>query len=204
MGIAVKKRQIGFQNLPEDLIRASLSLPFPPPYLASDHYTHQLVSYLPPLRKTLDLIEAYYSRTSWMILPVDREQASEELIPMFYAKGQPVDPNSASVGNCHDLALLFSLLACGISMNCHDQTLAVETDKYYHLARAALSLGDVLERGSMATCQALLLIATYAKHDRGLYMREAEWKIISTAFTIATSVSTVCLCVFARAYNGFR
>ena len=171
------------------LAKASMSLPFPPPDASHDECLEDLISHLPPLSDAADLTEAYLVRNTWAIKPVERNQVADELLPMFYRKGRPSIPDHVSAEHLHHLALLFMIMSCGLSASPEIPDAPSRIGLYYNLSRASLCLGRIVEHGSVAACQTLLLFAVYTKNGIFDPTREVEDKFFGLALTIASSVS---------------
>lgn len=183
-------------TFPLEIAQASASWPFPSTFLAAPSLATQLVMHLPPFQEALSLIDAYFSNFAWLYFPVDRKQVDEELLPMFYP---PVAQNSSNpfslaaqaVEHPRELALFFSLLACGILSNSTLGSESPEARRYANLARASFSLRSFLDEGSLSACQTLsLLSAAEGYMSRGPNERVTHYMSISLVLARKVSRSS--------------
>ena len=146
-------------SLPDDLIRASLLFPFVPRCLAQPSTYVKLISLLPPYARTTGLIEAYFCNLSWYTGCIDREQVSDDLLPMFYPGRRPLDPSSFREEHLHSLGLLYALLATGSVADLTQNVINAEAEDLEKLARCALSMRSIHEYGSMEAAQAMVMLS---------------------------------------------
>lgn len=187
------------RNLPLEIIQARAPWPFPSTSLTATNLTIQLVSQLPSLQQASALVEAYFSDLAWscICIPIDQEQAFDELLAMFYPYDVQISPSSSNlttqaIEHPHELALLFSLLACGVLATSLPGPISTGASKYWDLARASFSLRSFEEDGSLSACQALSLFsAAEAYINRG--PKESVLQNMSLALVLACNVSTLVL-----------
>lgn len=184
-------------NLSLEVVEARALWPFPSTPLTAPSLAAQLVRHLPSFQRATTLIEAYFSDFAWVCIPIDHEQAHGELLSMFYShaiQNSPYspDPSAQAVEHPHELALLFSLLACGVLGISYHEPETAEARKYWDLARASFSLRSFVEDDSLSACQALsLLSAAEAFMNRG--QKESILQNMSLALILACHVSAFVL-----------
>lgn len=120
-------------------------------------------------------------------------QLHEEILPLWYSEA-PAPPTSAPLakGSAHDLALLFVLFCFGTltDMELPPAPDNPEADRWLQLTKAALTLEPVLDRPpSVATVQALSLMAIYEGLCSGENSIESTWALMGMATKLAQSVS---------------
>lgn len=168
-----------------------MAFPFSCPITSQNECLEDLISYLPSLGEAAGLCDAFLLRNTWTVKPVDRYQVADELLPMFYKDRSASTPDHVTSELLHNLALLFMVMSCGLCMVAeeHDVDIIAQMDHYYQLARASLCLGRVVENGSVAGCQTLLMFAVYANHKSQGPPGEWGHRFIGLALSLASNVS---------------
>ena len=148
------------------MIQANALWPFPPLSLPSPTLASDLVLHLPSRDRALVLTESFFTRFAWICIPLEREQAFNELVPLFYpsATHNAASPNLETIAEKHpqELALLFAVFGCAASTASPLASDDPKANYYAGLARAAFSLRSFLEDASVTACQALLLLDALA------------------------------------------
>lgn len=67
---------------------------------------------------------------------------------------------------------------------------SVEAERYYQLARAALSLRSIFDSPEIETVQAVAFMSAYHSLATSRYSVESAWSIMSLASRLAQGVST--------------
>ncbi|KAF8233042.1 hypothetical protein L208DRAFT_1268931 [Tricholoma matsutake] len=187
----------GPQTLPSPI--AQLSNAFP---LSSNiHATSfdSLQSHLPPWPNAWRLCELYLEQAPWFFGAVTKRQLHEELLPIFYTEAlmsPPLPSNTTSAkpapkAIAHELALLFVIFCFGALTDVALPSAPdnPEAEQFYQLTKAALTLEPVLERPpSVATVQALALMAIYEGLCSGENSIESTWALMGLATKLAQSV----------------
>ena len=157
------------------------------------------------------LCELYLEQAPWFFGAVTEKQLREEILPMWYPEAprpgvstnlsQPSNdqhgsglPNLAvnSSKGAHDLALLFIIFCFGAytDISLPPAPDNPDSELYFQLTRAALSLEPILERPpSVATVQTLSLMAIYQGMCSGENSIESTWALMGMATKLAQSVS---------------
>ena len=156
-------------------------------------------SFVPPWQEAWRLCELYLDQAPWFFGAVTEKQLLEEILPLWYqeaAQSGPSKPplnegSSPSRASAHELALLFMIFCFGaytdISLPAAPDN--PDAEQYFQLTRAALSLEPVLERPpSVATVQALSLMAIYQGMCSGDNSIECTWALMGMATKLAQSV----------------
>ena len=177
-------------NLPSELLLASQMFPFAPPCYSKDDCMKEVVKHIPSLSEALELIHASFQHATHVVAPVEPTQIAEETIPVAYRDGEPVKVEAVTTQNLADLALLFAVFASGyITRSTSSQARDIDHSKFHYLAKASLNMHGIFDKGSIVTCQTLLLIGMCEMRlGRGAF-RDASWRITNMAFTVAASVS---------------
>ncbi|KAL5536994.1 hypothetical protein ACEPAF_817 [Sanghuangporus sanghuang] len=180
------------QVLPPEILALGESFPTSPtgsPITHASNRFNNLVGYLPPLQKAVELCDIYYQRAAWMYNPISRAQFDEEVFQHFYNENYtPPSPPSDSA-SAHRLALIFILLAIGTLMDPNEPPYGLEAEKYHQLARAALFKSSIFDDPTLHAVQALFLMSYYLfladRHGTGSGSR---WIIMGFAVKLAQSI----------------
>jgi hypothetical protein len=187
-----------YQPLPSPSVsRLSNSFPFP----SNDYHGIDLEAmastFLPPAQEGWRLCEQYLDQAPWFFGAVTRRQLHEELLPLWYPKAHS-SPNQQQdnnlippKGGAHELALIFVIFCFGAltDVSLPPPPDNPESERYFQLTRAALSLEPVLDRPpSVATVQTLSLMAIYQGLSGGDNSIESTWALMGLATKLAQSV----------------
>lgn len=195
-------------KLPVSVTGLSDSFPFSSSEPSGLDLEYLVRTFLPPWSVAWHLVELYLELSPWFYGAVTKTQLMEELLPMWYSEAENIMPRGSSSvkssqldsegsptpGNsrgAHELALLFVIFCFGaladISLPPAPEN--HDADKYYNLARAALSLEPVLDRPpSVSTVQALSIMAIYRGLVGGENSIESTWALYGLSTKLAQSV----------------
>lgn len=96
---------------------------------------------------------------------------------------------STATDSPHDLALLFTVFACGAVADLTQPPDNVEALRFNALSRATLGLYNLFEAGSLSACQAVFLNGSFEVYSGKRASQESAWKMFSLAMCLASSVS---------------
>ncbi|KAG6332653.1 hypothetical protein ID866_6438 [Astraeus odoratus] len=108
-------------------------------------------SYIPTRDRALHLANLYYENFAWMYDPIVKSDFMNSIIDPLYGQFGFMNLHS------HTLSVFFILLASGALYDGGPSAM-LEAERYYALARAALSVDSMLNETSCSTVQALLMI----------------------------------------------
>lgn len=149
---------------------------------------------LPPRPRAWNLCETYLEHSSWHMQVTTRQDLiGDVLTPVYNAKEEREDP--ARDEPCiqispHKLAFLYLVFAHGILVDLTLPAYHVEGEKFHLYARAALALCSFIDKPTVETVQALLLMAHYRSCAGERYSRDSVWTLGSLGCKLAQSVST--------------
>ncbi|TDL15877.1 hypothetical protein BD410DRAFT_777607 [Rickenella mellea] len=192
-------------SVPPSILRFSASFPFTPMGSTPDKIQALIESHLPPWDRAQILAGVYLENAAWLFRAVSPEQLMEELLPVIYKRtsGTPGQQGQVPVqdelypantySGPHDLALLLMIFSLGALVDLQQEPYNAEAEHYYHLAKAAITLQNVLEKPEMATIQALHLMSIYsamyqtdvAGHETNM---EMSWSLIRLCVQLAETV----------------
>lgn len=151
-----------------------------------------LLDCLPPMPRAWNLLETYMEGAAAIFQPTKRDHLIDDfLIPVYDAKkgreypGANVKPQVSS----HKIAFLFLVFSSGATVDFTMSPDDEEGERYYHFARAALTLRSVCDSPMMETVQAVMLLAIHRYTAGELYSRDSAWTLLGIACKLALSVS---------------
>ncbi|KAH7869540.1 uncharacterized protein C8R40DRAFT_739420 [Lentinula edodes] len=165
--------------LPPEIINFTRSFPLTPPNIPIASTQRSIHSFLPPIERAIALCDTFLENLSWMFHIVSRQLLVSELIPAIY--------QGTSLYGPHELALLYIVLAIGVLVDLSIEPLNLESQHFYHLARAALVLQPVLTESSVTTIKVLHMMSIH----NGLSSQEnleQSYALINLAGQIATQI----------------
>ncbi|RDX52322.1 hypothetical protein OH76DRAFT_207245 [Lentinus brumalis] len=198
----------GHLGLHPELNRLASAFPHGPSDLPIFDLEDIITSYLPPWHRARELRELYLEQAPWFFGAVTRRQLCEEVFPLFYQEAQEEVGSAAAMGfvgsadafnlpngtkqqaSSHELGLMLVVFCFGALT---DATLPAaphnpEAERYYQLARAALSLEPVMDRPpSVATVQVLSLMAIYQGMVADEHSIESTWALMGLSSKLAQS-----------------
>jgi hypothetical protein len=185
------ERMASLQNvLPAEVLARSSTFPIAPANLPNFEVENlqlqNLIWYLPPADKAVELKQIYYQHAAWMYNPISPEAFMEQVYSPFYDSNANVtdDPLLS-----HRLSLLFIVFAIGSLVDTRIPAYNLEAEKYHQLARAALFRNGLFDEPSNHVVQALYLMSVYLfladRHGRGSGTR---WAVLGMAVKVAQSI----------------
>ncbi|KAF9055205.1 hypothetical protein BDZ89DRAFT_1124982 [Hymenopellis radicata] len=150
-----------------------------------------LFDYLPERPRAWALCETYLEHASWTFRPIHRDEIVDDILTPIYKhvkdRGNGVS-NAAQTISAHKLAVLFMLFSIGSLVDLTLEPYNFESDHYYHLARAALSLRSIFDSPEISTVQAVVLLAAYHGMGGKRYTMDSAWSIMSLGAKLAQSL----------------
>ncbi|KAH9951097.1 fungal-specific transcription factor domain-containing protein [Amylocystis lapponica] len=180
-------------SISPEVLRFSSAFPFTP--MGPPDAVRELIgSHLPPYERACQLSESYLEYAGWIFKGVARDQLIDEMIPFFYNRASP-DPAAPVVdySGDHDLGLLLAIFAIGALVDLKQEPVNAESDHFFQLAKAALSITPILERPALATVQALQLFSIYIamvsnEPGENAMSMESSWGMIALSSHVAHNI----------------
>lgn len=125
---------------------------------------------------------------------ISRDELVDEILTPLYnlhsGNGERLQGEPSNEGiSAHKIALLFLVLALGALVDLTIPADSEESERYYDLGRAALSVYSVFTSSETVTVQGLLLMGLNHLQGGRRYSTEAGWAFITLASKRAQSVS---------------
>ncbi|KAJ7093817.1 hypothetical protein B0H15DRAFT_142470 [Mycena belliarum] len=149
-----------------------------------DHALTQLLVRLPSKPRAWQLCEVYFENGCWSGTPIMRAEFVELLSRVYSSLGAP-DPGACSL---HEMAVLYGVFALGALV---DLTLApynAESEYYFDLCRAALSVHSIFDSPSSATIQALVLVSIFHSDGGPRFSMNGAWSVICLASNLCRNM----------------
>ncbi|KAF8575442.1 hypothetical protein K439DRAFT_744539 [Ramaria rubella] len=140
--------------LPLDLQHVSHGFPLESKY-RNVALIQNVLDHLPSFPEAQELVDIYYSHSSWLYDPCPRPQFMESFTHVF---DHIEDPNGISL---HRLALVFAIMAHGALMDLRQPPYSPLSAKLHLLSRASLSMTSFIGEPSVASVQALFLLGLF-------------------------------------------
>ncbi|KIY73655.1 hypothetical protein CYLTODRAFT_341809 [Cylindrobasidium torrendii FP15055 ss-10] len=150
-----------------------------------------LLDDLPERPRAWTLCETYLEHASWAFRPIRREEIIDDILTPIYKcmKDRANGINNASQTiSSHKLAVLYMLFSIGSLVDLTLEPYSLESEKYYHLCRAALSLRSIFDSPEISTVQAVVLMASYHAMGGKRYTMDSAWSIMSLGAKLAQSL----------------
>jgi hypothetical protein len=114
-------------------------------------------SFLPPRPRAWTLCETYMEHATWAFRPIKREELINDILTPIYRsiKERQHDRTALYSVSSHKLAVLCLVFSIGALLDLLLPPWSDEAEHYFHLGRAALSLGSVFESPEIYTVQAV-------------------------------------------------
>ncbi|KAJ7457813.1 hypothetical protein FB451DRAFT_589068 [Mycena latifolia] len=144
----------------------------------------QLFIRLPSKPRAWQLCEVYFENGCWSGTPIMRAELIELLSRVYGRAGAP-DPNFCSP---HQMSVLYGVFALGALVDLTLPPYSAESEYYFDLCRAALSVHSIFDSPSAATVQALVLVSIFHSHGGPRFSMDGGWSIISLASTICQNM----------------
>ncbi|KAH8829156.1 hypothetical protein DL96DRAFT_1814425 [Flagelloscypha sp. PMI_526] len=158
--------------------------------LDTDSLFLSVIRQLPERMRAWSLCELYTEQFAWASTPVLREELIDDFLTPIYKILETFDETSdvtRTVIRPHRCAVLLLVFTLGAWVDLTHDKYWEEADKYYHLARACLSMQSLFEEPECATVQALFLLSAYTEvrgHLTSMTLHPS-WTLLSVASKIA-------------------
>ncbi|PBK72608.1 hypothetical protein ARMSODRAFT_931276 [Armillaria solidipes] len=181
-----------YPPIPLEVARLSNSFPFTADGSVNwEKALDTLIDHLPERPRAWALCETYLEHASWSFRPIQRDEIVDDILTPAYrcAKERKNGTvTAAQIISSHKLAVLFILFAIGSLVDLTLEPYNYESEHYYHLSRAALSLRSLFDSPEIATVQAVVLIASYHGMGGQRYTMDSTWNIMSLGAKLAQSL----------------
>ncbi|KAF7360644.1 Zn(2)-C6 fungal-type domain-containing protein [Mycena venus] len=144
----------------------------------ADVALEQLFTQLPPETRAWSLCEIYYRNGCWSGMPLVQSE-TVELLNLVYHGSDHHRPAATTM----QMAVLFLIFALGSLVDLDLPANSSESDHYFDLAVAAMSIQSLFDDPTVVTVQALALLACY--YTYGKFTVEGGWSVISMASSIS-------------------
>ncbi|KAJ7168672.1 fungal-specific transcription factor domain-containing protein [Mycena filopes] len=173
-------------DLPNPLANMRESFPFSAdgssnwdPDLALEH----IYAHLPLEARAWTLCETYYRNGCWTGMPVNQSETAE-LLDLVYHPHHSRPEHQPPI-TTQKMAVLILIFALGSLVDLTLPPYNSDADAFFDLGIAAMSIQPVFESPTVATIQALTLIASYHAHGGARFSMDAAWSTISLATNIS-------------------
>ncbi|KAL0949720.1 hypothetical protein HGRIS_009759 [Hohenbuehelia grisea] len=152
-----------------------------------------LFSHLPSQPRAWALCETYLEQATLTCRPLQRSEIVDDILSPIYKhikdRGSctPV-PSVPSSISPHKLAVLFMIFALGALVDLTLTDFDVESENFYHLSRASLSLRSIFDSPEISTVQAILLMASYHNMGGRRFSMDSSWGLQSLSSKLAQSM----------------
>ncbi|KAH8829154.1 fungal-specific transcription factor domain-containing protein [Flagelloscypha sp. PMI_526] len=158
--------------------------------LDTENLLLSVVRHFPKRMRAWSLCELYTEQFAWGNSALLREELIDDFLAPIYKTleklDEALDMTHTSI-RPHRCAVLLLIFALGTWVDLTQDKYWEEADKYYHLARACLSMQSIFEAPEFATVQAIYLLAAYADvrgHLTSMTLHPS-WTLLSVASKIA-------------------
>lgn len=155
---------------------------------------------LPPHPRAWNLCETYLEHSSWNTQITTRQGLIEDVLtPVYNAKKKREDPaceESSIQISPHKLAFLYLIFAQGVLVDLTVSAYHLEGEKFHLYGSAALALCSFIDKPTVETVQAILLMVHYRNCAGDKYSRDSVWALGSLACKLSQSVSSASLPFF--------
>ncbi|KAJ7239566.1 hypothetical protein B0H12DRAFT_1135940 [Mycena haematopus] len=154
-----------------------------------DHALVQLLACLPAQSRASELVDIYFENGCWSGTPIMCDELLE-LLSLVYedigtAEDGPAFPPRCSV---HQIAVIYGAFALGALVDLALPSYNAESEHYFDLCRAALSVVSVFDYPSVAAIQALVLVSIFFSHGGPRFSMDGAWTVISLASNLCQSM----------------
>jgi len=156
----------------------------------SDKAMYLLFDSLPAQPRAWSLCETYMEHAAWIFQPIKRDELIDDILTPIYrsmkrrSTTESPDPREICP---HKLAVLFLVFALGASVDLTLEPYNAESETYYHLSRACLSLRSVFESPEISTVQAVVLMGAYNALGGKRHTLDTTWALTSLGCKLAQS-----------------
>ncbi|KAF8239589.1 hypothetical protein L208DRAFT_1420701 [Tricholoma matsutake] len=151
-----------------------------------------ILNHLPPQPRAWSLYETYMEHASWIFQPLRREEMIDEILSPVYKAMKDKQTNSPSAIESispHKLAVLFLIFTLGALVDLTLDPYNTESETYYHLSCACLSLRSIFDSPEIATVQAVVLMAACHAEGGRKHTMDSAWALMSVGAKLAQSVN---------------
>ncbi|KAJ7502643.1 hypothetical protein B0H11DRAFT_1989462 [Mycena galericulata] len=143
----------------------------------------QLSLRLPARSRAWELCEVYFQNGCWSGTPIMREELVELLSQVYGSFDSPQFSSRPLQPPCsvHQMAVLYGVFALGSLVDLTLPPYNLESEFYFDVARAALSIVSVFDHPTIATVQSLVLISVFLSHGGPRFSMEGAWSTICLA-----------------------
>ncbi|KAG7449259.1 uncharacterized protein BT62DRAFT_1053666 [Guyanagaster necrorhizus] len=178
-----------YPPIPLEVARLSNSFPFTTDGGVNwEKALDSLIDHLPERPRAWALCETYLEHAAWSFRPVQRDEIVDDILTPIYRCARERKNGAVSAAqtiSSHKLAVLFIFFAIGSLVDLTLEPYNYESEHYYHLSRAALSLRSLFDSPEIATVQAIVLIASYHGMGGKRYTMDSTWNIMSLGAKLA-------------------
>ncbi|GLB33705.1 putative fungal specific transcription factor [Lyophyllum shimeji] len=157
----------------------------------SDKGMDILFDSLPPQPRAWSLCETYLEHATWMFRPIKRDELVDDILIPIYKSLKARRANESSEPDeisPHKLAVLFLVFAIGALVDLTLEPYNAESEKYYHLSMACLSLRSVFESPEISTVQAVVLLGACNVVGGKRQTLDSTWVLTSLGCKLAQSI----------------
>ncbi|KAG8884094.1 hypothetical protein FRB98_002619 [Tulasnella sp. 332] len=142
----------------------------------------ELQLYLPAMDTARKLADAYFNYAAWMYNPLHKGSFYDDILNPLY------DSTEATRVTSHALSVAFAVLALGVLVDLDRAPYDPQADRFYQLARAALSAESCLENTTISAVQALILMSYYNQMTDNKAGPALTWTLNGLAMKLAQSI----------------
>ncbi|KAF9522689.1 fungal-specific transcription factor domain-containing protein [Crepidotus variabilis] len=169
-----------------DITSLSHGFPFATTIGASaDGVRQSILGSLPTAYAAKDLIMTYYRHAAWLYHPIKRPDLEQIYLQIYDPELSSSGPRPNVMIHSHSLAVLCMVLALGALVDLSKPKMSSESNQYFQLGRAALSLDSVLEEHSIHAIQALVLMSHFMFFGE---MSNDRWVTLGMVVKLAQSI----------------
>ncbi|KAK0230819.1 hypothetical protein IW262DRAFT_1261635 [Armillaria fumosa] len=183
-----------YPPIPLEVARLSNSFPFTADGSVNwEKALDTLIDHLPERPRAWALCETYLEHASWSFRPIQRDEIVDDILTPAYRCAKERKNGAVTAAqtiSSHKLAVLFILFAIGSLVDLTLEPYNYDSEHYYHLSRAALSLRSLFDSPEIATVQAVVLIASYHGMGGQRYTMDSTWNIMSLGAKLAQTKIT--------------
>ncbi|KAF8076284.1 fungal-specific transcription factor domain-containing protein [Lyophyllum atratum] len=176
-------------QVPFEISRLSSAFPFGAEG-NSEQALDLLFDSLPAQPRAWSLCETYMEHAAWIFRPIKRDELIDEILTPIYKslrERHATESPGPHIIFPHKLAVLFLVFSLGALVDLTLEPYNTESETYYHLSRACLSLRSVFESPEISTVQAVVLMGAY--HALGKrYTLDSCWALTSLGCKLAQSI----------------
>ncbi|KAG5644077.1 hypothetical protein DXG03_009167 [Asterophora parasitica] len=150
-----------------------------------------LFEYLPSQHRAWSLCETYMEHAAWSFRPLKRDEIVDDIMAPIYKsmkERRATDTPGPHTVFPHTLAVLFLVFALGGLVDLTLEPYSAESDTYYHLSRACMSLYSVFDSPEVSTVQAVVLMGAFQVLGAKKNTTDSSWNLISLGCKLAQCI----------------